>query len=218
MNPAMRADPRCSPTRSLDRNILAEARRSRFVDGLLRRALVAGSLAGIAGFATFFAIHYVWIVPIWDILPFGLAFAVLGGAAVGWAYDAARARLPAGPASYAALGGLLLLTMAPAQIAVLLRGPIPINLFDQTPGWWIGYLEAELLVTAALVGAGIGARLVRTARGAGIWALAGGAYGWTVGHNIPLLGAGGTFLKVALLVVGPTIVATLVFGLADRRA
>lgn len=184
----------------------------------LRRSLLAGAFAGIAGFATFFTIHYFWIIPIWDILVFGLAFAVLGGASVGWAYDAARARLPAGPASYAALGGLLLLTMAPAQIAVLIRGPIPINLFDQTPGWWIGYLEAELLVTAALVGAGIGARLVRTARGVGIWALAGGAYGWTVGHNIPLLGAGETFVKVAVLVVAPTAAAALVFALADRRA
>lgn len=188
------------------------------MDARRRAALLAGPVAGLAGFATFFVIHFAWIVPIWDILAFGAAFAVLGGLAVGWAFDLARGRLPAGSRGYAALGGLLLLTMLPAQVAVLIRGPVGIVAFADTPATWIGYLMAELAVTAALVGALVGWRLVGTARGVGAWALAGGLYGWTVGHNIPLLGAGPTMGKVLVLVVAPTAVACVVFGLVDRGA
>ena len=51
-----------------------------------RAALIASIGTAVASWALFGVIHAFWIVPIWNRMLGGLPFAIVGAAAVGWAY------------------------------------------------------------------------------------------------------------------------------------
>jgi hypothetical protein len=156
-------------------------------------ARIAGALAGIAGLLAFLALHALWIVPIWFILPVGLVMAGGGGLAVGWAYAELRWRLPRRPWTALAVVGVIALILLPAFVLAELHGPVfavtrsgPV----QTVATSIIVLRfvGELLATATIVGGLAGWWLGRTRRAALATAVAGFIFALGPGHNIPLIG------------------------------
>lgn len=180
----------------------------------MNTALIAGALSGVAGLLVFLVIHHFWIRPIWFILPVGLVMAVVGGLAVGWAYAEIRAGLPARPWTSAALFALIGATLAPAILLGQLRRPLfDLSLGAIPPGdagRVIVHVVAELLLTAALVGAVIGWRLGHTGRATLATALAGLIFAAGPGHNIPLLASTPAAGKGVVLLVAIVLVSTLV--------
>ena len=184
------------------------------VDATPKQALVAGVLAGIAGLLVFLAVHHLWIVPIWFILPPGLVLAGLGGLAVGWAYGEVHPRLPPRPWRHVAWSGFVGLTLVPAFVLAELRPA----LFDAgtgelMPGMSVGgvatHFAAELLLPATIVGA-VGGRLLAGNRAACITGLAGLVFALGPGHNIPLLGGTPGAAKGAILLLAIVAVSTVV--------
>jgi len=74
-----------------------------FTKSMNREGAISGMIAGVAGLLTFLTVHALWIMPIWFILPMGLMVALLGGAAVGWAYAEVQHKLPSRPWTAAAM-------------------------------------------------------------------------------------------------------------------
>lgn len=156
-------------------------------------ALMAGLLAGVAGLLVFLALHALWIVPIWFILPIGLVVAGAGGLAVGWAYAELSWRLPRRPWTALAIVGLIAVILLPAFVLAELQAPV----FAVTPAGpvqtvatsiIVARFVGELLATATIVGGLAGAWLGRTRRAALATALAGFVFALGPGHNIPFLG------------------------------
>ena len=156
-------------------------------------ALIAGVLAGIAGLLAFLALHALWIVPIWFILPVGLLVAGGGGLAVGWAYAELSWRLPRRPWTALAIMGLIVAILLPAVVLAELQAPV----FTVTPAGpvqtvatsiIVARFVGELLATATIVGGLLGAWLGRTRRAAVATALAGFIFALGPGHNIPFIG------------------------------
>jgi hypothetical protein len=180
--------------------------------GTRRPALVAGAAAGIAGLLVFLALHALWIVPIWPVLPAGLLLALAGGAAMGWAYAQLCPALPARPWTAPAVMGLVAATLVPAFALAELRP----SLFVETPAGAIptesipilaARFVGELLVTATIVGGLAGWRLGRTHRATAAMALASFLFALGPGHNIPFIaGTPGVGAILALLV--PVIAAS----------
>jgi hypothetical protein len=180
--------------------------------GAVRPALVAGAAAGIAGLLVFLALHALWIVPIWFILPAGLPFALVSGAAMSWAYAELHPALPGRPWTVLAVMGLVAATLLPAITLAELRPA----LFVETPAGAIptkpipilvARFVGELLPTATIVGVLAGWRLGRTRRATAAMALASFLFALGPGHNIPFIaGTPGVGTVLALLV--PVIAAS----------
>jgi hypothetical protein len=168
-------------------------------------ALIAGAVAGVAGVLVFLALHALWIVPIWFVLPTGLAFALGGGTAMGGAYGQLRPALPARPWTAPTVMGLVAATLLPAIALAELRpalfvetlaGPVPTEPIPLL----VARFAAELLATATLVGGVVGWRLGRTRRAAAAMSLASFLFALGPGHNIPFVGGtGGVATELALL-------------------
>jgi hypothetical protein len=158
----------------------------------MRESLIAGAISGIAGLFVFLIIHHLWIRPIWFILPVGLVIAALGGLAVGWCYAEIRSGLPPRPWTALALTAVIGVILAPSIFLAQLRPP-PIDITtglippEQT-GRVIAIFVLELLLTATVVGGGMGWLLGRTTQAAAATALAGFVFALGPGHNIPFLG------------------------------
>jgi xanthosine utilization system XapX-like protein len=141
-------------------------------------AYIAGAVAGIAGLLAFLALHALWIVPIWFILPVGLLIAGGGGLAVGWAYAELRGRLPARPWTALAVVGLISVILLPAVVLAELQAPVftltvagPVQ--TVATSMIVARFVGELLATATIAGGLVGCWLGRTRRAALATALAG---------------------------------------------
>ena len=158
-----------------------------------RAAHIAGAVAGSAGLLTFLALHALWIVPIWFILPVGLLIAGAGGLAVGWAYAELRYRLPRRPWTALAVVGVIAVILLPAFVLAELQGPVytvtragPVQTVPTST--IVARFIGELLATAAIVGWLLGRWLGRSRRAALATAVAGFIFALGPGHNIPLIG------------------------------
>lgn len=180
-----------------------------------RAALIAGVLSGIAGLLVFLALHALWIVPIWFILPVGLMLAGGGGLAVGWAYAELRWRLPRRPWTALAMVGLIVAILLPAFVLAEQQAPV----FTVTPAGPVQAVATaiiivrfvgELLATATIVGGLVGWWLGRTRRAAVATALAGFIFALGPGHNIPFLGGTPGVGKELALMAGVVVVSALV--------
>jgi hypothetical protein len=186
-----------------------------------RLALVSGALAGVAGLLVFLALHALWILPIWFMLPAGLVFALAGGVAMGWAYAQLRPGLPQRPPAALVLLVVVSVTLLPAILLAQLRP----TLFIETPRgalptepipMLIVRFVAELLVTATIAGGLIGWWLRRTRRAVVATALASFLFALGPGHNIPFLGGtSGVQTELALL-AAVIVVSTLVLVESHR--
>ena len=172
------------------------------------RAPLAGAVGGVAGLATFLVIHAWWILPIWSIAIPGALIAAGGGAAVGWAYEAHRARLPTTPvrrvAAVTLAGALVLLVSEPISLA---RGPVEVRVLAQMSLADLWLPLALFLGAAAIVGAAGGALLGRTWRKTGITALAAFLFALGIGHNAPLIGYGFVAAKMWSIMLLATLAA-----------
>ena len=178
-------------------------------------AVISGMIAGVAGLSTFLMVHALWIMPIWFILPIGLMIALLGGAAVGWAYAEVQHKLPSRPWTAIALAALIVACLLPATILAELRQPMfnvtPAGaIFQMALGRAIFLFIAELPLSAAIVGASLGWWLARTRRAAGAMALAGIIFALGPGHNIPFIGGTGGVTKEWAIMGAVIIIAALI--------
>lgn len=160
---------------------------------MLHTTLLPAVAAGVGGLLLFLLMHHLWIRPIWFILPMGLVIAVLGGLAVGRAYQHLLPRLPPRPWTVLAMVGLVMLNLLPAIVLAELRQPM-FNIDLPDPRLNMGSGEAavifilELLLTSALVGGLLGWLIGRSREAALSTALAGFLFALGPGHNIPFLG------------------------------
>jgi hypothetical protein len=183
------------------------------VDSLgLRPGLVAGLLSGVAGLLTFLALHALWILPIWFILPLGLVLAGTGGLAVGWAYGELWPRLPRRPWTALALTALIVFILGPAMLLAELRPPLFVEIggagvLTVSAAALAAHFVLELLVSASLAGALAGWWVGRTRRAAAAVALAGLIFALGPGHNIPFIG-GTSGLGKELALMGAMIVVS----------
>jgi hypothetical protein len=178
-------------------------------------ALSAGVAAGIGGLLAFRALHALWIVPIWFILPLGLLVAGAGGLAVGRAYAELRWRLPRRPWTALAVVGVIGAILAPAFVLAELQSPV----FTVTPtgpvqtvatSVIVARFVGELLATATIVGGLVGWWLGRTRRAALATAVAGFVIALGPGHNIPFIGGTPGVGKELAIMTAVTLVAALV--------
>ncbi len=169
-------------------------------------ALIAGASAGITGLLAFLALHALWIVPIWFILPVGLLLAGSGGLAVGWAYAELKSRLPRRPWTALAVVGMIALILLPAVVLAELHGPV----FSVTPAGPVQTVATSVIVT----------RFVGELLATGV---AGFVFALGPGHNIPLIGGTPGVGKELAIMTAVTFVAALVLveghaWLATRRS
>jgi hypothetical protein len=177
-------------------------------------ALVAGVAAGIAGLLAFLALHALWIVPIWFILPLGLLVAGTGGLAVGRAYAELRWRLPTRPWTALAVAGVIAVILAPAFVLAELQSPVfivaptgPVQTVATSV--IVARFVGELLATATIVGGLVGWWLGRTRRAALATAVAGFVIARGPGHNIPFIGGTPAVGKELAIMTTVTLVAAL---------
>lgn len=182
------------------------------------RALFAGAVAGAAGFATFLVVHALWIIPIWSIVP-ALMWAVLGGIAVGWAYDVHRVRLPAREVGrVAAVLACASLALIPAQLVALPFGPFDRGAPTQsTIATGVTELALSLSITTVL-GALLGALLGRSRRAAAATGLAAFAFASGIGHNIPFFGFGWIATKMWTIMLAASASTSVTLVLLDAWA
>jgi hypothetical protein len=154
--------------------------------------LLSGAIAGIVGLATFLVIHHFWIQPIWFIFLPGLILSSIGGIAVGWSFQTIQSGLPAYPWSFLGLSLVILLVLLPGFLIAEFT-PAPFNLDGSLASGYTGWKAAgqfflELILTSAIVGAGIGWFLAGTRAAVISTAVAGVVFALGPGHNIPFLG------------------------------
>jgi len=181
----------------------------------------AGVLAGLAGLTVFLALHHVWITPIWFVAPVGALMAAACGAAVGAAYAELRPRLPRRPWTSIVVPLGVVAILAPSVVLAELGGPVYAMGGGDAATVLVPASVAiaafvALLVTATVVGAGLGWIVGRTPRAAGRMALAGFALGIGPGHNIPLLGATPAVTKELVILAVVTATASVVLVLVAR--
>ncbi len=125
-----------------------------------RRAIVAGAFVGVAAVALFAAVHAMIIVPIWWRLASGIPFALVTGAAAGWAFaelhDAAEPTL----ADALRFGLLLWLALLPTTaLGIALRA----SGFHAAHDNWETTIECAVAVaTGALIAWRLTHRLLPT--------------------------------------------------------
>ena len=103
--------------------LLVKTRRIRLSPDL-KLSLLAGVATGLIGVLAFGIVHAILITPIWTDLIGGLPFAIVGGAAVGWAFYELRAagRFTSRLRGGLLFGGLIWLTLVPmTAVDVMLR-------------------------------------------------------------------------------------------------
>ncbi len=178
-------------------------------------ALIAGVLAGMAGLLAFLALHALWILPIWFILPVGLLAAGGGGLAVGWAYAELNWRLLGSPWTALAVVGVIAVILLPAFVLAELLGPV----FTVTPAGPMQTVATSvivvrfvggLLATATIVGGLVGWWLGRTRRAAVATAVAGFVFALGPGHNIPFIGGTPGVVKELAIMAAVIVVSALV--------
>jgi len=158
--------------------------------------LQAGAASSLAALVVFLVVHQLWIRPIWFVAPAGIPIALAGGLAMGWSYFHLRPTLPQPPWTAAGVFGIIVLVLAPA---IALR------------------FVLELLVTSMLMGALVGGWLGRTPEAALATALAGLAYAFGPGHNVPMFGTNpAAFKGHAILLIVSAIAAIALPVLAAR--
>lgn len=186
-------------------------------------ALWAGVACGVVGLLVFLTIHHFWIQPIWFILPMGLLLAGVGGAAVGWAYAELLPALPPRPWTALTMVGLIAVTLAPALILAELRQPLFEGMTAETATLRVSVARAafvfgaELLVTAAAVGALAGWFIGGSGRAAFATAAAGVIFALGPGHNIPFLGSTPAAGKGALILLAVVVVSALTLVELESR-
>jgi hypothetical protein len=119
---------------------------------VLRRNLIAGALAGLAGGLLFATAHAFIIVPIWSRLASGLLSGVAAGVVAGWAYT--ELRFDASITSGAQFGALLWFAVTPVTL---------VDAVLRALGFANRYEIVEVVVAVALALAG-GAHQRRGAR------------------------------------------------------
>lgn len=158
-----------------------------------KASLIAGLLAGIIGLLVFLGLHHLWIMPIWFILPPGLAIATAGGLAIGWAYSELLPRLPRQPWTIFAWSALVGITLIPSIVLAEMEAPL-FRLTGENATLTVSIGQAavifvgNLLLTATVAGGLAGWLIGRTRRAALATALAGFVFALGPGHNIPFLG------------------------------
>lgn len=192
-------------------------------DGRQEAAVVAGTLAGIAGLGVFLLVHQLWIAPIWFVAPIGALVAGLGGAAVGASYATLRPHLPRPPWTVIGVAALFAAMLAPAILLAEARGPM-FAMGDDGGGTLLvppmdALLEVlvGLIAVSALTGAVIGALVGRSRRAAGVTLLAAVALAVGPGHNIPLLGATPAVGKELAILAAVLSVAAVVLVETEAR-
>jgi hypothetical protein len=191
-------------------------------------ALIAGVLAGLAGLLVFLALHALWILPIWSILPIGLPLAGGGGLAVGWAYAELKSRLPRHPWTALAVAGIVALILVPAVVLAELHGPVFTGTLADpvptvAPSVIVARFVGELLATATIVGGLVGWWLGHTRRAVLATGLAGFVFALGPGHNIPLIGGTPGVGKEIAIMAAVIVVSALALveghaWLATRRS
>ena len=189
----------------------------------MNTTLTAGVLAGIAGLFVFLIIHHLWIMPIWFILPMGLAIAVVGGLAVGWAYGELLPHLPPRPWTALAVVVLIWAILLPSIVVAELRQPLFVieganAVLAVSVGRASLIFVLELLATSILVGALAGWLIGRTGRAAQATALAGFIFALGPGHNIPLIAGGGAYYVAKELTIMMAIIAVSALVLVEVQA
>lgn len=188
--------------------------------------LISGVLSGIVGLVTFLIIHHFWIEPVWFIFLPGLVLSSIGGMAVGWSFYEIQGGLPAFPWSFLGLSLVILIILLPGFIIAEFT-PAPFDLDGSiAPGYTGGKAALqfflELILTSAIVGAGIGWFLMGTRSAVISTAVAGIVFALGPGHNIPFLGntpgvyKGVVLLLVIILISSSTLVLSLEFFGAKR--
>lgn len=180
--------------------------------------MIAGTLAGVAGFAAFLVVHAIWILPIWFIAPMGLVIAALGGACVGWAYDIHRNHLPRSSwGRIVAVFAAATLVLLPAEPLALTHRNLDMRDTAQTALDTSLLAGALFLVSAALIGAAGGALLGRTVRAAAVTAFAAVAFAIGIGHNAPFIGSGYAAVKLWTLMLVASFVASTTLVVLEPR-
>jgi hypothetical protein len=185
-------------------------------------ALIAGTVAGVAGLLVFLVLHALWVLPIWFILPIGLVLAVIGGLAVGWAYAEIQHGLPPRPWTIPAVVALIAVILLPAMVLAEMREP----LFALTAmgavlsvGTSVVVVRfvLELLLTAAVTGYLVGGWVGRTRRAAVATAVAGFVFALGPGHNIPFVGGTAGVGKEIVIMAVVVVVSALVLVEGEAR-
>jgi hypothetical protein len=181
--------------------------------------MISGILAGIVGLLTFLIIHHFWIQPIWFILIPGLILSSAGGVAVGWCFQEIQGKLPAYPWTFLGLSLVIMVILLPGIIiSEFTTAPFGLD-GSLAPGYNGGKAALqfflELVIPAAIVGAGIGWFLVGTRPAAISTAVAGIVFALGPGHNIPFLGNTPANIKGSLLLLVIVLVSsfTLMLGI-----
>lgn len=181
--------------------------------------LWAGGISGVAGLLTFLIVHHFTIRPIWFIAPPGLLFAIAGGAAVAWAFEALEPRLGSNILiTSLTFATLLTLTQVPGFLIGSTREPIiDLTTANILPGsGWdaAGRFFLDLFLTAAISGALIGWGLAGSAAAAGRMALAAVAFSVGPGHNIPFFAGTSGAGKMWAIMLTVILVSAVAFGIA----
>lgn len=188
----------------------------------MKASLLPGAFSGVAGLMVFLVIHNFWIMPIWFILPIGLVIAIMGGLAVGWAYNELLPNLPPHPWSIISWTALISLILLPSIILAEIRAPM----FDVSVSGSMLMMSLEraavifileLLVTATIIGGLAGWFISRTRRAILSTALAGFVFALGPGHNIPFLGSTPGSVKGGVILLAIVLVSTVVLVESQAR-
>lgn len=187
---------------------------------LAAAGVVPGVMSGLAGLLTFLALHHVWIVPIWFVLPLGAAIAVLGGIVVQRSYDTLRDGLPRRPWTAPALVAVVAVVLLPSFVLAEVRAPLfdvsgPDSELAVAPVTAAAVFVLELLVVTSVTGAVVGWMVGRTTAAARTTALAGFVFALGPGHNIPFIGGTPGVATEVGLITGATVAAAIVLVEVD---
>ncbi len=146
---------------------------------MLRRNLIAGALAGLAGGLLFATAHAFIIVPIWSRLASGLLSGVAAGVVAGWAYT--ELRFDASITSGAQFGALLWFAVTPVTL---------VDAVLRALGFANRYEIVEVVVAVAL-------------------ALAGGAFlgQWRARRRRAIISGAAAALVLTMAMAGPVPIA-----------
>jgi hypothetical protein len=188
----------------------------------MKASLLPGAFSGVAGLIVFLVIHNFWIMPIWFILPIGLVIAIMGGLAVGWAYNELLPNLPPRPWSIISWTTLISLILLPSIILAEIRAPM----FEVSVSGSMLMMSLEratvifileLLVTATIIGGLAGWFISRTRRAILSTALAGFVFALGPGHNIPFLSSTPGSVKGGVILLAIVLVSTVVLVESQAR-
>jgi hypothetical protein len=146
--------------------------------------LAAGSAAVLAGTLTFLIIHALIIRPIWAMLPPGIIFAGLVGAAVGWSYSTLRDHMAPHPWPMLIILAIYTAAIVPSLVLPRLWQPLLDRSTSSITPEQIAAAASMVIVDLLLPGL-----------------IVGGVAGWIIGHNKRAVLS--TALAVMLINIGP---------------